>query len=444
MSADATVDVVVSGAGTDSVNGTYRISLGITQGDRPVYVHTTNPEHKIQWSITRNFWIVDDTEGDAPYKADGRTETTVPLEAEWSVFQGGEKPPPKVGQGSQAAPAAVPASPAAQLSQMVAVKAPAPQVAQELRPFDDEEQVIRAFLLRSPPQQVGEIAAHCRKLMKKELQKDLAASACCERNEAGPLVLPLGTHLVGIVCAAARLDNAAPGAVAYCNPRGEGCVFEVDHEKLTCLSVSKALGRGMGSAEAEPYRLAVERELDAYQAKHFSSSSQINPNRLAACAVYSHGRGAQNAVFDVCLQIAVSSRHARPRACWAGSWGSTWSISFTPGQAKQAVLAGQVVFMSHYCEESNVQMQRRHKVRSMVTASTDAAVFARNVVAAIGDAEDSFQENTDDLCASFGNGVLKGLRRVLPLSRERFDWKPLRHALVRDMKEAATSREGGC
>jgi len=101
-------EVVVAGAGTISVNGRYRILPEIVQGERPVYAHEERKGYKIQWSEGRQFWMVDDVEGDAPYKVDGRSDVSLPLDAVWSVYQGGLLPAPSVGRGAAEAPGSAP------------------------------------------------------------------------------------------------------------------------------------------------------------------------------------------------------------------------------------------------------------------------------------------------------------------------------------------------
>jgi len=91
-----TTEIIVEGAGMESVNGLYKQKLGAFQGNRPVYVHTENPNHKVQWDTGREWWIVDDIEGDAPYKLAGRHDMKVPLNGDWSTYQNGAKPAPSV------------------------------------------------------------------------------------------------------------------------------------------------------------------------------------------------------------------------------------------------------------------------------------------------------------------------------------------------------------
>ncbi|CAE7877763.1 CAPZA1 [Symbiodinium sp. KB8] len=139
--------------------------------------------------------------------------------------------------------------------------------------------------------------------------------------------------------------------------------------------------------------------------------------------------------------MIVAARRARPRGLWSGTWTSQWRTLFEPGQAEPVKMVGVLEFISHYAEDGNVHFRRRAESRSSVSETSDPAKFAVEVVKAIRREEDSFQESTEDQCDSLCDGTLRALRRTLPVSKERFDWRPSRHALVRDLK--AAGKDGG-
>mmetsp|Transcript_87948 Transcript_87948/g.221896 ORF Transcript_87948/g.221896 Transcript_87948/m.221896 type:complete len:144 (+) Transcript_87948:669-1100(+) len=142
----------------------------------------------------------------------------------------------------------------------------------------------------------------------------------------------------------------------------------------------------------------------------------------------------------------LSSRRSRKQGQWGGNWCSQWRILFDPGQEKPADLGGVIEFKTHYSEDGNVHFRRKHIRKTKVYETTDPEKWAKEVVDAIRKIEDEFHNGTDDVCTGMGAGALKSLRRVLPLTKERFDWRPMRHALVQDMKsvegKADVEREG--
>lgn len=300
---------------------------------------------------------------------------------------------------------------------------------------EEWQQIIGDFVRRAPPCQLSDVLKGCRILAQTHLPKDLTMQACREHNEALLLPVSLGQDgSVAVVCPAARASQD-PGNV-YTSFQNGGCTFEVDHERQECTAVNPGLpptgapGAGAEKFQNMPFRLAAERELSSYLEAHYPARGGI-----AGCAVYATlGEGGKGFL----LRIALASRHSRPRGCWAGIWTSQWSVSWDPA-GQPPVIEGSVEFMSHYTEDANLHFRRRHKARSSLSAhsSKDAATFGKEIRAAISAAESDFQEATEAVCVTMGAGPLKQMRRMLPLSKERFDWRPIRHSLVRDMKEGA-------
>eukprot|EP00747_Dinoflagellata_sp_TGD_P032205 gnl/TRDRNA2_/TRDRNA2_135821_c1_seq1.p1 gnl/TRDRNA2_/TRDRNA2_135821_c1~~gnl/TRDRNA2_/TRDRNA2_135821_c1_seq1.p1 ORF type:complete len:327 (+),score=56.78 gnl/TRDRNA2_/TRDRNA2_135821_c1_seq1:41-982(+) len=309
-------------------------------------------------------------------------------------------------------------------------------------PHDDSgwHRLIRSFILSSPSFQLGDVVNHCRTVSpvtvsaSKELSTTIS-DACRDRNEAELLVLPAagGSGPPGVVCAAARLELHA-GFVRYTDQRNGGRAFDVDHCRQECISVSPYSAGDSTSIMADPYRAAVERELDKYLALHYPCNGGT-----AGCAVYRRDGEKPGAIM---LEILLASRNSRPQGYWSGSWGSVWRVTMEPGQTAPVVLEGHVQIASHYSENGNVQFQHKKLASRELSAKALAGVdsFACEVVQAIQAVESQIHENTEALVDSLSTDAVKALRRVLPVSKERFDWRPIRHALVRDMKEATVQR----
>jgi len=314
------------------------------------------------------------------------------------------------------------------------------------QPFKEEwSPIIHKFVTRTPPGHLADTIASCHRLAGASgLPAELVGRACSDHNEKGLLTVPLKgeTGGYGIVCDFARQGSRTQREVPYLDPRSD-MIFTVDQENQECVSMRpkpkatdiKAEMEGIDLETARPFQAAVQAELDAYLARHFPPS-----DGTAAGSVYvSHGKDIGG---DIELRIVISSRRARPRGFWAGSWSSQWRILFVPEQQDPAKLAGIIEFKSHYAEDGNVHFRRKATKVAKVTETADYGQFATELLATIGRLESEFHEATEDVCESFGTGTLKAMRRALPLTKERFDWRPTRHALVRDMK--AAEKEGGC
>lgn len=288
--------------------------------------------------------------------------------------------------------------------------------------------LVQDLVSRSPSYQLGSVVSNCRQLLAPvTVPPDFAAKLCREHNEAALLAVPLGDlGSVGIVCEAGRTREGN-----YIDPRSGGRLFEVDHEAQECRKIVAAPDPWSGLDAAKPYRDAVEIELDAYLAGHFPQAG----GAIAGGAAYLESSGSTPGSFTV--RIAISSRQCRPRGYWAGTWASSWSVTFDPQGKGPVVVEGTICFATHYAEDGNVHFRRKVDRSESIACAADAASFGRDLVRAVRNAEEAFHSETDDLCSAFGGGSLKVMRRVLPLSKERFDWRPIRHALVRDMKDAS-------
>eukprot|EP00439_Symbiodinium_sp_Y106_P074554 s687_g14.t1 len=189
---------------------------------------------------------------------------------------------------------------------------------------------------------------------------------------------------------------------------------------------------------AEPFKEALKSELRKYVDSRYADQGGMSTGAASYTLYSSKG---QEVGGDIELTMIVAARRARPRGLWSGTWTSQWRTLFEPGQAEPVKMVGILEFISHYAEDGNVHFRRRAESRSSVSETTDPTKFAVEVVKAIRKEEDSFQASTEDQCDSLCDGTLRALRRTLPVSKERFDWRPSRHALVRDLK--AAGKDGG-
>jgi len=87
-------EVVISGAGTKSVNGIYYLLPKGKGSEKPVY-ELLNRKHKVQFSQKDDAWVVaSPDQADALYKAASCNGQTVPIDAGWSVLRNAKEPAP--------------------------------------------------------------------------------------------------------------------------------------------------------------------------------------------------------------------------------------------------------------------------------------------------------------------------------------------------------------
>jgi len=308
----------------------------------------------------------------------------------------------------------------------------------QVAPMDaNQKKIMKKWIMKAPPCQMLDVISGCRRLVQQQIPKEVLLHACRDHNEATFAPVQLSDGYVGIICPAARVGGilSPKGVASYCDPGHEGRTFEVDHERQECVSLSLGCdmtGDSLLTEFVEPYRLAVERVIDKY-------AEDFYPPRGGIATGECFSIGANSSTIQ--LQMLLVSRFSRPKAYWSGVWNSVWNLTFTPGVDQSAVLDGYIDFSTHSSEDANMHFHRKQKIKVDIEIKADLAEFGDLVIGKIGAEEREFHEETEEICHTFGSTALKAMRRLLPMSKERFDWRPIRHALVKDMKSAATAKE---
>lgn len=75
----------------------------------------------------------------------------------------------------------------------------------------------------------------------------------------------------------------------------------------------------------------------------------------------------------------------------------------------------------HYYEDGNVALTTRKDLKSTSTDGT-----AAGVIGAIARAEKEYQEEMNRALVDMNEGSFRGLRRQLPVTRQRIEWEKVR------------------
>ncbi|KAK0530760.1 F-actin-capping protein subunit alpha [Tilletia horrida] len=146
--------------------------------------------------------------------------------------------------------------------------------------------------------------------------------------------------------------------------------------------------------------------------------------------------------------IHVTGNRFNPQNFWAGRWRS--SYTYTPGASTSApadidasplgTLRAHIALHVHYYEEGNVQLHLQSPPDSAflplpaalpsagaaAPGSTTEKALAKLLFSLIGKHEDVFQRELGDvLSEQFAEKAMRGLRRALPITRQRVDWDKL-------------------
>jgi len=117
--------------------------------------------------------------------------------------------------------------------------------------------------------------------------------------------------------------------------------------------------------------------------------------------------------------LTVSNRYSLANF-WSGRWRS--SYTFSPSTA---TVKGWIKVDVHYFEDGNVRMTTRKDVEFSVAGDKDKdekQILAEKIVKGIALEEKKYQEEVYKTLTRLNEDIFKGLRRQLPVTRQRVDW----------------------
>ncbi|TQN72808.1 F-actin-capping protein subunit alpha, partial [Colletotrichum shisoi] len=168
--------------------------------------------------------------------------------------------------------------------------------------------------------------------------------------------------------------------------------FSFDH---TTQKASNVQSYVLESANAELIKLTLK-SLGPYVQEHF-------PN--AAYGVYPTANDTQVAV------VIVSNKYS-PNNFWNGRWRSLYI--FDPASSS---LEGSIKVDVHYYEDGNVRLLTNRPSQASVSSGTGAGI-----VKEISTSEKKYQEELNRGFTNLSEGAFKGLRRQLPVTRQKIEW----------------------
>lgn len=143
---------------------------------------------------------------------------------------------------------------------------------------------------------------------------------------------------------------------------------------------------------------SLQKSFAAASAEHFPSYTiGVYPNSEQGVAI-----------------LLVANKHS-PTNFWNGRWRSIYLLQ--PGGSS---IDGQIKVDVHYYEDGNVRMSTKKEVR--IASSSDSA---DSIVREIAKAENTFQTELNRAFITLAEGSFKGLRRQLPVTRQRVEWEKI-------------------
>jgi len=181
---------------------------------------------------------------------------------------------------------------------------------------------------------------------------------------------------------------------------GDGRYFDVESSSSfsfdhTSQKASAVQSYALEGAQADLVKSTLK-SLSAYVKEHFVNASY---------GVYPIENDSRVAV------IIVANKYS-PNNFWNGRWRSLYIYDPSSGS-----LEGSIKVDVHYYEDGNVRMITNKPVSGSVSSGTGAGI-AKEVAAT----EKRYQEELNRGFTSLSEGAFKGLRRQLPVTRQKIEW----------------------
>ncbi|KAF8550820.1 F-actin capping protein, alpha subunit [Imleria badia] len=267
---------------------------------------------------------------------------------------------------------------------------------------DERIQVASAFVLQSPPGEINDVLNDVRAIVNDDdILEDGLLPALRDYNLAQFILVdvPDAGHQT-IVSDVARIQDSGDEEERFLDPRSKTS-FKFDHLRLEASDPRPE----DPDPEAEPLRAALESTALTYLAAHYIDG---------VAAIF-----ASQPPHHFTIQI-VSNKY-NPANFWSGRWRSQYQIDF----AESKTIQGKILVNVHYYEQGNVQLETSHDLSISIPpaiANASPTAAANKIFALIEAEETRLQTSLNESYHEMSEKAFKGLRRALPLTRQKIDW----------------------
>ncbi|KAF5616987.1 3-methyl-2-oxobutanoate dehydrogenase (lipoamide)E1 beta chain precursor [Fusarium sp. NRRL 52700] len=194
--------------------------------------------------------------------------------------------------------------------------------------------------------------------------------------------------------------SSQPVIISSHNSLGDGRYYDVESSSSfafdhTTQKASAVQSHVLEGAQADLVKSTLK-SIGPYVAEHFAN---------AAYGVYPIESDSKIAI------IIVGNKYS-PNNFWNGRWRSLYILDPSSG-----ALEGSLKVDVHYYEDGNVRLLTNKPVSSTISSVTGASI-----VREISTTERKYQEELNKGFVSLSEGAFKGLRRQLPVTRQKIEW----------------------
>ncbi|CAO3585808.1 unnamed protein product [Absidia cylindrospora] len=118
--------------------------------------------------------------------------------------------------------------------------------------------------------------------------------------------------------------------------------------------------------------------------------------------------------------LAIVDNKYNPNNFWNGKWLAVWSYD-----TQSSELKGTTKVNVHYYEDGNVQLNTDKQFESSITKNEDVSKLAATIIKDIAAFDKRYQSAMNDSYNDLAEDTFKGLRRALPLTRNKLDWNKI-------------------
>jgi hypothetical protein len=195
--------------------------------------------------------------------------------------------------------------------------------------------------------------------------------------------------------------------------RGKKSLLEINHKSMIFESQSE-------SSHDDP--LELKEAMRQYMDTHYSGKGVESEYIMESCPGQGQGQGREKE-YNYC--ILLYAERIKLQQFHAGSWTAKYSITANTQNNNDVVyMNGKVALHAHAFENGNVH------VKSMVDFPT-VSIRREEIIPKIQEWDESLVESLRIMYEDMSGDILKQFRRIMPVTRTRFDWNLHGHRGIR-------------
>ncbi|PLB41278.1 F-actin-capping protein subunit alpha [Aspergillus candidus] len=255
--------------------------------------------------------------------------------------------------------------------------------------MDPTVEIASSFIEGAPPGELGDVVADIK--------------ALTESDDIIPSLAPAFERYNHKQLTTVRLPGASQEViVSEFNRLEDGRYFDV--ESQTSFEVDHVTQEATGS---QTYGLE-------------SQNADLIKSLLKAMGNHAreHYRSCSYGVYpienDSAIAIVLVANRYSPNNFWNGRFRSVYTVPVS----EPTTVTGQIQVDVHYYEDGNVSLNTHKPVHASVPSLSAEGIMSR-----IGAAERDYQEQLNRAFVQMAEGAFKGLRRQLPVTRQKVEWE---------------------